>query len=155
MRKKIIEYGLLIIISIAFGINVVFMNLFPVYSNTLLIVGYIILAAGAVLVILSVFTIIKRIDKEVVKNGVYSVVRHPMYVGGMVMFFSHFFLGQNWIVAISTVIGITGCYIIIGIEDKKIREKFGNGYIKYSESVPRINVLAGILMKIKNRGDSK
>ncbi len=152
MKTKIIENVLLIVISITFVINIVFMNLFPVYSNALLIVGYIILAAGAVLVILSIFTILKKMNKEVVSNGVYGIVRHPMYVGGIVMFFSHFFLGQNWVVAVSTVIGIAGCFFIIDIEDKKIRKEFGNNYIKYSKSVPKMNVLAGILRRIKDRG---
>ncbi|MEA2015860.1 MAG: methyltransferase [Actinomycetota bacterium] len=94
MKSKIIEYSLLTVIGISFGINIVLMNLFPVYSNALLIIGYIILAAGAVLVILSVFTILKRMNKEVVNSGVYSVVRHPMYVGGMVMFFLTFSLAR-------------------------------------------------------------
>lgn len=44
------------------------------------------------------------------------------------MFFSHIFLGQNWIVAISTIVAIICYYLIIQSEEQKNIEK---SFIKY------------------------
>lgn len=125
------------------------MNAFSVYSNKLLVVGYALLGIGALLFILSVFTIRKKRNTHIVYRGIYGIIRHPMYLGGIIMFFSHFLFAQNWIVAISTTISIVSCYFIINIEDKENIKKYGNAYIKYSESVPKINFIVGILKAIQ------
>ena len=82
---------------------------------------------------------------------IYGVVRHPMYLGGIVMFFSHILLGQNWIVAISTIVAIACCYLIILSEDQRNIEKFGDEYIVYMQSVPRMNLLLGIVKSLMRR----
>ena len=67
------------------------------------------------------------------------------------MFFSHILLGQNWIVATSTIIGIACCYLIILSEDQRNIEKFGDEYRLYMQSVPRMNLLLGIVKSLIRR----
>jgi hypothetical protein len=67
------------------------------------------------------------------------------------MFFSHFFLGQNWMVAIGTIVAIVCCYLIILSGDQRNIEKFGDDYRHYIEKVPRINLLLGIIRLLRRR----
>jgi protein-S-isoprenylcysteine O-methyltransferase Ste14 len=61
------------------------------------------------------------------------------------MFFSHIFLGQNWIVAIGTVVALVCCYLIILSDEEKSLEKFGEDYKRYMKKVPRTNFVVGTI----------
>jgi len=148
-RKK--DNVLMVILGIAFFLNIIVMNLFPTTIEELVLVGYTILGIGALFFVLSVFTLSRKGTSNVVDSGIYGVVRHPMYLGGIVMFFSHILLGQNWIVAISTIVGIVCCYLIILSEDQRNIEKFGDEYILYMQSVPRVNLLLGVIRLQRHR----
>jgi protein-S-isoprenylcysteine O-methyltransferase Ste14 len=76
-----------------------------------------------------------------------------MYLGAMVMFFSHIFLGQNWIFAISTIVGIACCYLIILSEDQRNIEKFGDEYRLCMQKVPRANFLLGSIRLLGHRNN--
>ena len=121
------------------------MNLFPAKIKELSLAGYIILGIGVLFFVLSVFTLRIKGTGSIVNTRIYGVVRHPMYLGAILMFFSHILLGQSWIVTISTIIGIACCYLLILSGDQKNVEKFGDKYILYMQSVPRINILLGFI----------
>ncbi len=142
---------LMVILGVAFLLNIVVINLFPPTIQELAVVGYTILGIGALFFILSVYTLRRKGISNVVDSGIYGVVRHPMYLGGIVMFFSHIFLGQNWIVTISTIVGIACCYLIMLSEDQRNIEKFGEEYRLYMQSVPRMNLLMGIVKSLMRR----
>lgn len=146
--REIKDNVLMVILGIAFLLNIIVMNLFPPTIEELVLIGYTILGIGALLFVLSVFTLRRKGTSNVVDSGIYGVVRHPMYLGGIVMFFSHILLGQNWIVATSTIIGIACCYLIILSEDQRNIEKFGDEYRLYMQSVPRVNLLLGIVKSL-------
>ena len=151
MWRETKDNVLMVILGIAFFLNIIVMNLFPSTIEELVLVGYIILGIGALFFVLSVFTLRRKGTSNVVDSGIYGVVRHPMYLGGIVMFFSHILLGQNWIVAISTIVAIACCYLIILSEDQRNIEKFGDEYIVYMQSVPRMNLLLGIVKSLMRR----
>ncbi len=155
MRRETKDNVLMVILGIAFFLNIIVMNLFPPTIEELVPVGYIILGVGVLLFVLSLFTLRRKGTNNVVSSGIYRVVRHPMYLGGIVMFFSHIFLGQNWIVAIGTIVGIACCYLIILLEDQRNIEKFGDGYRLYMQSVPRINLLMGIIRQVQRRKEDE
>ncbi len=152
MRGKIKEIILMGIIGIVFFLNMLLLN-FPLLNvpvmEELIIVGWILLGIGALFVILSVLTLRRKGTTNVTDSGVYGVVRHPMYLGGMVMFLSHIFFGQNWIVVISTIIGVYCCFLLIQSEDQKNIEKFGDDYKRYKEKVPRMNFVVGVIRMLK------
>jgi len=151
MRRETKDNVLMVILGATFFFNMIIMNLFPPTVEKLVIVGYIILGIGALFFILSVFTLRKKGTSHVVDSGIYGIVRHPMYLGAMVMFFSHIFFGQNWIVVISTVIAIMCCYFIIKSGDQRNIEKFGEDYKIYMQKVPGMNFFAGIVRLINYR----
>ena len=151
MRRETKDNVLMVILGATFFFNMIIMNLFPPTVEKLVIVGYIILGIGALFFILSVFTLRKKGTSHVVDSGIYGIIRHPMYLGAMVMFFSHIFFGQNWIVVISTVIAIMCCYFIIKSGDQRNIEKFGEDYKIYMQKVPGMNFFAGIVRLINYR----
>ena len=151
MRQEIKENILMVILGITFFLNIIVMNLFPPTIKELVVVGYTILGIGALFFILSVFTLRRKGTSNVIDSGIYGIVRHPMYLGAMVMFFSHILLGQNWIVAISTIIAIVCCYLIIQFGDQRNIGRFGNDYKLYMQKVPRANFLLGIIRLLGRR----
>ena len=145
MKQEAKDNILMVILGITFFLNIIMMNLFPPTIEELVVAGYTILGIGALFFILSVYTLRRKGTSNVVDSGIYSIVRHPMYLGGMVMFFSHIFLGQNWIVTVSTIIAIVCCYLIIQSGDQRNIERFGEDYKLYMQKVPRANFLLGII----------
>jgi len=148
MKRETKDNVLMVILGATFFLNIIIMNLFPPTVEKLVVVGYIILGIGALFFVLSVFTLRKKGTSHVVDSGIYGIVRHPMYLGGMMMFFSHIFFGQNWIVVISTIIAIMCCYLIIKSGDQRNIEKFGEDYKIYMRKVPGMNFFAGVIRLI-------
>jgi protein-S-isoprenylcysteine O-methyltransferase Ste14 len=155
MRRGTKENILMGIVGITFFLNIVAINLVVPIVGELVLIGCTILGIGALFFVLSVFTLRRRGTSKIVDSGVYGIVRHPMYLGGMVMFFSHIFFGQNWIVAISTIVGIVCCYLIIRSADQRNIEKFGIDYKRYIKKVPRMNFFVGLARLARHRKEEK
>ncbi len=71
-----------------------------------------------------------------ISKGVYSVVRHPLYLAGIMVFtFSPFFTINRIIVS-----AVADIYFLWGarIEDKRMLDQFGEQYRNYMRSVPAI-----------------
>jgi protein-S-isoprenylcysteine O-methyltransferase Ste14 len=145
MRRETKDNIVMTILGIAFFLNLIAINLFPPIIKELVVVGYTILGIGALFFVLSVFTLRRKGVSNIVDSGIYGIVRHPMYLGGMMMFLSHIFFSQNWIVAIGTIAGIVCCYLIIQSADQRNIEKFGDDYKRYMQKVPKINFLVGLI----------
>jgi len=153
MEREAKDNILMFIIGVVFFLNIIVINLFPSIIEELVTVGYAIL--GALFFVLSVFTLRRKGTSNIVDSGIYGIVRHPMYLGAMIMFFSHIFFGQNWIVAISTIVGIVCCYLIILSGDEKNIEKFGDDYKRYIQKVPRVNLLLGLIRLLRKKREDK
>jgi protein-S-isoprenylcysteine O-methyltransferase Ste14 len=142
---------LMVIIGVVFFLNIITINLFPPNIEELVVVGYTILGIGALLYILSVLTLRKKGVSDIIDSGIYGIVRHPLYLGAIIMFFSHFFFGQNWIVVVGAIVAIVCCYLVILLDEKQNLEKFGDDYKRYMQRVPRINFVLGIIRLLRNR----
>ena len=139
---------LMSLVAIVFFLNVlllsnVILDAHPVVEE-LTALGWGLLLVGALLVTLSILSLRKHGTTDLNRSGVYGVVRHPMYVGGMVMFASHVCFGQHWAVAASTAVGIGCCYLLILAEDERLIARFGQKYAGYMRDVPRMNLASGI-----------
>ncbi|MFX0210361.1 MAG: methyltransferase family protein, partial [Candidatus Hodarchaeota archaeon] len=60
-----------------------------------------------------------------VNTGIYSIVRHPQYLGGALIMFSLILFSQHWLVAVIGLPGIILLYITTVQEDKFLLKKFG------------------------------
>ena len=151
MKRERKDKILMVILGIAFFLNIIAINLFPSNIEELVVAGYTIFGIGALLYILSVLTLRKKGVSNIVDGGIYGIVRHPMYLGAMIMFFSHIFLGQNWLVIIGTTVALACCYLIILSDEERNLEKYGDDYKAYMKKIPRANFLLGIIRHLRQR----
>jgi protein-S-isoprenylcysteine O-methyltransferase Ste14 len=89
--------------------------------------------------------------RTIVTTGVYGLVRHPMYLSFQLISLSLVFLSQHWLSAVMGAIIISLIYIDMGREERNNLKKLGNGYKRYMERVPRMNVVAGTVRLLQSR----
>ncbi len=127
----------------------------PAGVQLLRYVGWPIVVVGIVLVSLPrfVFRSKGKLEKKkdwtqtsvLVDSGTYSIVRHPLYLGWLLMYVANIFWSQHWLTMIIGIIGIVCVYLISIQEDQRLIEKFGDDYKRYMQSVPRMNLLLGVI----------
>ncbi|MHA1581477.1 MAG: methyltransferase family protein [Candidatus Baldrarchaeia archaeon] len=76
-----------------------------------------------------------RTDKIITK-GVYSVVRHPQYLGGLLAHVGISFLLSSLYSLLSTPLIAVIVYLISWKEEKELTREFGEEYEKYRKNVP-------------------
>ena len=79
------------------------------------------------------------------KRGVYRLIRHPRYLGFMLINVGFGLLAQNLPVIILAVIGIILFWLHSIQEDRHCLTVFGPDYEAYSSRVPRLNLIAGVI----------
>ena len=106
-----------------------------------IIIGIILILAG---IIIWLFAVVKSkitqeiIDNKLVKTGIYSYIRHPIYSAFLLFSTGLIFLSQNIFLFFLPII----YWIILTIgmkktEEKWLLEKFGDEYLEYSKEVNR------------------
>ena len=60
-------------------------------------------------------------------------------------------LSQYWVVAIVAVAASFAIYLQARQDDRHLIKKFGDDYINYMQTVPRMNILAGLLRLARSR----
>jgi len=93
--------------------------------------------------------------RVVVDRGLYAVVRHPQYLGYMLLILGFICLFQN------LVVGVLGAAAIVLFYGQAVREerycirKFGQEYENYAQRVPRFNAVLGIVRLLARRRASQ
>ena len=77
--------------------------------------------------------------EKVVSEGVYSIVRHPQYLGGILAHVGFSFLLSALYSLIVTPIVILSVYFISWKEEKELIKEFGKEYEDYKKIVPMLN----------------
>jgi protein-S-isoprenylcysteine O-methyltransferase Ste14 len=98
--------------------------------------GWAVLVAGLALIFSSMFYLRTRGQPEeggdftqttqLVQSGLYAVVRHPLYLGWLLMYLAAMFLSQHWIVAVLALLGMASMVLIVRQEDRFLIERFGD-----------------------------
>ena len=84
---------------------------------------------------------------KLVDDGVYSIIRHPQYTGGLIIAVSMCLILQTWLTYLLAAIAITTTYISMILEEINLKQKFGQNYENYVNKTPRMNILIGIYRK--------
>ena len=124
------------------------------------IIGGIVWAWGMVLVMAPIVMFPRRggvpkgksfVDTtKLVDTGIYAIVRHPQYTGGIyAIFMTTILLYPHWLFGILGAIGTAVLYMGCREEDQRLIKKFGNDYVAYIERVPRMNFVLGLWRLIK------
>ena len=89
---------------------------------------------------------------RIVDTGVYAVIRHPQYTGGIyAIFLTSLLAYPHWLFAILGIAGSYLCYQSTKIEDKLLVEKFGDEYREYMERVPAMNFIEGTIRLLRRK----
>ena len=76
--------------------------------------------------------------EKVVSSGLYSIIRHPQYFGGILAHFGITFLLSSFYSLITTPIVIILNLLISWKEEKELIKEFGSEYEDYKKKVPMI-----------------
>ncbi|MFC1901822.1 methyltransferase family protein [Chloroflexota bacterium] len=83
---------------------------------------------------------------QLVDTGIYAVVRHPQYFGGILsIFVATLLFYPHWLFAILGIPGAVILYWSAKEEEKQLIERFGSDYRAYVQRVPRMNLILGII----------
>jgi len=119
----------------------------------LLYTGWIIMAFGIIFLLCSSKSREKGHAEGIglVESGMYAFVRHPEFLGHILIISALIIISQHWISFIVGAILIVLLCLAMIEEEKRNMEKFGNAYMDYMKRVPRINLIAGIIRQINRR----
>ena len=84
---------------------------------------------------------------KLVDTGIYSIVRHPQYLAGILLNIALILLTQHWLSLIAGVIAVIIMYFDTLKADARLNKKFGEDYKKYMDRVPGLNFVLGIIKK--------
>ena len=89
---------------------------------------------------------------RLVDTGIYAVVRHPQYTGGVYsIFITTALLYPHWLFGVLGAIGTVVIYLSCREEDQRLIQQFGNDYADYIKRVPRMNIFLGIMRLVRQR----
>ena len=128
----------------------------------LFIIGWVVWAFGMVLVMTPIVMFPRRggVAKgksfvhttRLVDTGIYAIVRHPQYTGGIyAIFLTNFLWNPHWLFGVLGAIGTIVLYMSCREEDQRLIEQFGDDYRAYMKRVPGMNVFLGIFHLLKHR----
>ncbi|MCH7850176.1 MAG: isoprenylcysteine carboxylmethyltransferase family protein [Nanoarchaeota archaeon] len=135
-EKYHLDLGLYFIISIWIILNYFLFQYYNYIGITLIIFGYLIWILG--LITLKDAFQIRADAKILIENGIYSKIKHPIYLGGfiidlgLIIFTYHTFL--FWYLIGYTIIGNLIQLFRIKNEEKILLDKFGKKYIMYKKN---------------------
>ena len=91
----------------------------------------------------------------IVDTGIYAVVRHPQYLGFILFVLALVLMSQHWLSVISWIVGSALFYRDMLREERMSIEKFGDGYKRYMQKVPRMNLLFGVARLLLRKREDK
>lgn len=127
----------------------------------LVIIAWVVWAVGMILVMAPIVMFPRRggVAKgksfvettKLVDSGLYAIVRHPQYTGGIyAIFLTNFLANPHWLFAVLGVAGTVVVYLGCLEEDKHLVKKFGDDYKAYMQRVPRTNFWLGIIRLVRS-----
>lgn len=80
-----------------------------------------------------------RADHRLVTDGIYRLVRHPMYTGFWLWALAQALLLPNWVAGLSGLLGFGTLYAFrIGREERMMAQAFGDEYAAYRDRTGRL-----------------
>ena len=83
-------------------------------------------------------TVETREEHELVTDGPYRWVRHPLYTVGTSFFMSLGIVTANWFVGLASLVVLVMLLIRLPKEEEKLIERFGDEYRAYMERTGRL-----------------
>ena len=115
--------------------------------------GLIIIFIGGVFAIRGLKIVFNETREEprVIKEGVFGIVRHPIYLGSILTYLGFLVFSMSIIGVAVWLIIVLFYYFISIYEEKLLLQKFGNEYRNYMEKVPMMNVFLGLARLVRRK----
>lgn len=115
--------------------------------NTFFTVGATLIVPGLIIRVLSMLTLRQYFtywvtqvdDHQLVETGLYKVIRHPGYLGQLLIFLGISISLSNWLSVLAMMLPVMlGYGYRIKVEEKFMIEQFGKNYLAYQQRTKRL-----------------
>jgi protein-S-isoprenylcysteine O-methyltransferase Ste14 len=116
---------------------------------------------GMALILLSIVTLRRRggvpdgksfvNTSSVVTDGIFGIVRHPLYLGWSLMYLVPLLFNPRWELAFLAAAGIASVQVFTRQEEKILLDEYGDSYQTYAALVPRMDLVKGLWRAIRRR----
>ena len=87
--------------------------------------------------------------RTLIERGPYAAVRHPQYLGYILLATGFALLSQHWLTAALAVAAAVLFHRQAIEEERACLARFGQAYARYMRRVPRLNLLLGLLRLLR------
>ena len=115
--------------------------------NTFFTIGMTLIGIGLVLRIHSILTLrhfftysVAQVENhQIIQTGLYKFIRHPGYLGQLIIFLGISISISNWISILTMILPITLAYLYrIKVEERFMLEQWGDNYLNYQNRTKRL-----------------
>jgi len=79
-----------------------------------------------------------REEPQVITTGVFSIVRHPIYLSSILLYLGFIILSLSLLSVLVWIFVIVFYYMISKYEEKLLTQRFGSAYEEYKKKVPML-----------------
>ena len=114
---------------------------FVEHTNLIGIIGLSISVIGAIIACISRYllgknwslSVQKKENHELIQNGIYKIVRHPIYTGLLLLFTGNAIIVGDYRAIIAVLIVFVSLWLKLKKEEKLLIDNFGNQYVEYRQ----------------------
>jgi protein-S-isoprenylcysteine O-methyltransferase Ste14 len=117
------------------------------YWNTFFVIGSVLTLTGLIIRVTSIlqlkqqftYTVTKVKNHELIETGLYKIIRHPGYLGQLIIFLGISSCLSNWISILLMIIPVLLGYLNrINVEEKFMAEHMGQKYLDYRKRTKKL-----------------
>jgi len=115
--------------------------------NTFFVIGSVLALIGLIIRVTSIlqlkqqftYTVTKIENHELIETGLYKIIRHPGYLGQLIIFLGISTCLSNWLSILLMIIPVLLGYLNrINVEEKFMAEQMGQKYLDYQKRTKRL-----------------
>jgi len=115
--------------------------------NTFFVIGSVLILAGLIIRLTSImklkqqftYTVTKIENHELIETGLYKKIRHPGYLGQLIIFLGITVCLSNWMSVLLMMLPVLSGYLYrINVEEKFMAEQMGQKYLDYKKRTKRL-----------------
>ncbi len=115
--------------------------------NTFFVIGSVLALTGLIIRLTSIlhlkqqftYTVTKIENHELIETGLYKIIRHPGYLGQLIIFLGISTCLSNWLSILLMIIPVLLGYLNrINVEEKFMVEQMGQKYLDYQKRTKRL-----------------
>jgi len=116
-------------------------NVWPVYAAGLFLVAGLVIRVVAVATLRNFFTTTVTVSagQKLIRSGPYAHIRHPAYLGSILIFAGIGFSFNNWLSLLALLACVVPAFLYrIGVEERALAARFGDEYAVYARKTKRL-----------------